>query len=1149
MRLTRLLLERYGHVSGELLEFPDTYGLHVVLGANEAGKSTALEAIGDGLFGFLTRGRGRANHPDDPRVGFTLRGADGIEASFVRRKGGREKLLDGSGGAVPDVALGRFLAGTSRDRFHEVFGLDGERLRKAGRAIMAEQGDTGAAILSAQIGLNGLRSTIERLDTEAKSLFGDGRGQRRISTAADAIKANRRLVAERSVSGGDYLAASKKADELEQAAKRIEAERQALRTEQARLSRIRATAPIRAELADLATQIEALGPTVRLPTDAAARFEAARTNLDQSERDRAREQGEIAAIDQQLGSLLHEPAILVEAEAITALDRDEKRIAGIRRDLLGVEGQALASLSAVEDHARRLGLPERGAAVLRDRMPDLVTRRTAEALLKRNIANGERTVSAAKAVQEVEEEVAEADRVLLKQTEPEGTEALRDAVDEVRGAGPVATELAKAATTRDTTAAEADRLTSRLAFWSGTRQQLEATTIPLEAEAARLGTAMERAKELLQAAEGAVTTNAEAIAMCQAAMQRLEAGEALPTADAILEVRTQRDAAWTELRRGLQADGPVIRPELPDTIENLFQQADELADSRHRELARVQDWEHLRTEMRRLEQALRALLPAMDAARHAAKEAEAAWQAAWNPAGVVPQGPTAMREWVRDRALVLAAAKDAHKADSDHGRLAEQEAALRARLSQLLPPGSDDGLAGLLRLGTKRLQQLDAQRAYRLAAVGRAEKAGKDLAKARREQGLVANDASAWAVEWTPVALRLGLPPSADPALATELLTTWGELDKELERWRGFEMRVAEMREAAAAHDAALAGLAARLDLPLLDTTLRELVQRSLSAAEARAERTRLAEARVKRVDAMAASVQAETDAMEMLSVLRRAAAVADDSGLRAVIEGEAVRAALLRRQGEQEVALRGLADGKDAAELATEASAIDIDAVLGRLQAIGERMTVLDKEASAAAGELVQVRQQLQTMERGQDVAGPAQLVQDSLVEIEDAAGRYVRLRLAHALLRGGIDAYRRSQQGPLLEKASLLFDNLTGGRYTRLEQDEGDKGDLFIVAVRPDGSTCPAWALSEGTTDQLFLALRLASIALDAQVAEPMPFIADDLLVNFDDERAKAALQLLATFGQTTQVILFTHHRHLLDLLQPGMASVHQLPREIAA
>ena len=130
------------------------------------------------------------------------------------------------------------------------------------------------------------------------------------------------------------------------------------------------------------------------------------------------------------------------------------------------------------------------------------------------------------------------------------------------------------------------------------------------------------------------------------------------------------------------------------------------------------------------------------------------------------------------------------------------------------------------------------------------------------------------------------------------------------------------------------------------------------------------------------------------------------------------------------------------------------------------------------------------------------------------------------------------------MLAKASLYFAELTTGRYERLEPDEDDRGEQIIVAVRPDGSTCAAEMLSEGTLDQLFLALRLASIALDASVAETLPFIADDLLVNFDDERARAALKLLAHFGQQTQVILFTHHQHLVSLLEPGIASVHRLP-----
>jgi len=73
---------------------------------------------------------------------------------------------------------------------------------------------------------------------------------------------------------------------------------------------------------------------------------------------------------------------------------------------------------------------------------------------------------------------------------------------------------------------------------------------------------------------------------------------------------------------------------------------------------------------------------------------------------------------------------------------------------------------------------------------------------------------------------------------------------------------------------------------------------------------------------------------------------------------------------------------------------------------------------------------------------------------------------------------------------------------------------------------------ALSDGTRDQLYLALRIASIERHLDVGEPMPFILDDILVHFDDERAKLALELLGELGERTQVLFFTHHARLRDL-----------------
>lgn len=74
----------------------------------------------------------------------------------------------------------------------------------------------------------------------------------------------------------------------------------------------------------------------------------------------------------------------------------------------------------------------------------------------------------------------------------------------------------------------------------------------------------------------------------------------------------------------------------------------------------------------------------------------------------------------------------------------------------------------------------------------------------------------------------------------------------------------------------------------------------------------------------------------------------------------------------------------------------------------------------------------------------------------------------------------------------------------------------------------------MSDGTADQLYLALRLAAIYEYIEHSPPMPMIADDLLVNFDNERATAGLKVLAELARHTQVVFFTHHRHLLEIAQ---------------
>ena len=131
--------------------------------------------------------------------------------------------------------------------------------------------------------------------------------------------------------------------------------------------------------------------------------------------------------------------------------------------------------------------------------------------------------------------------------------------------------------------------------------------------------------------------------------------------------------------------------------------------------------------------------------------------------------------------------------------------------------------------------------------------------------------------------------------------------------------------------------------------------------------------------------------------------------------------------------------------------------------------------------------------------------------------------------------ERYRERSQGPLLQRASQLFAALTLGAHEGLVVD-GEVAALW--ARRADGRRVPLDGLSDGTRDQLYLALRLAALELYMDSAEPMPFIADDLFVNYDDDRALAGLRQLTEVSRRTQVIFLTHHAHMVELARDNLA-----------
>jgi len=156
----------------------------------------------------------------------------------------------------------------------------------------------------------------------------------------------------------------------------------------------------------------------------------------------------------------------------------------------------------------------------------------------------------------------------------------------------------------------------------------------------------------------------------------------------------------------------------------------------------------------------------------------------------------------------------------------------------------------------------------------------------------------------------------------------------------------------------------------------------------------------------------------------------------------------------------------------------------------------------------------------------------------VAERVERYLVARIQSDVLLGELEAYERKHTSPLLDEAGVLLERLTRGRYVALGVTDRPSGRSLVIIGADEERREPS-QLSEGTADQVFLALRLAGIASlqrerRASGAHTLPVVLDDVLMAFDDERAAAALRVMAELSQQWQVIVFSHHAHLADLAE---------------
>jgi uncharacterized protein YhaN len=317
-----------------------------------------------------------------------------------------------------------------------------------------------------------------------------------------------------------------------------------------------------------------------------------------------------------------------------------------------------------------------------------------------------------------------------------------------------------------------------------------------------------------------------------------------------------------------------------------------------------------------------------------------------------------------------------------------------------------------------------------------------------------------------------------------------------------------------------------------IDQAVREISSRVSKAKADAASRAKLSNERSSRKKDLNKAKETIRQTSERLAALRREAGCETDEELpEAEARSDSARF-LDRKIDELTKQVLVFAAGRKLEEFAGEAEREDPDQIRQKLAKVEADFSEAQEEFGRVRQSLGASSERLRAMDGRGLAAEAAQEAHETLSSLRQNAEKYLRLRLGSKILQAEIERYREKSQGPVLKRAAELFALVTEKRFVGLEPDYGSGDEPVLVGVRENGEKVALAGMSDGTQDQLYLALRLASLEKFSAEGEPLPLLVDDALVNFDDARARAALRVLGDWAASTQVIFFTHHQHMVHL-----------------
>lgn len=1154
MRLARLDLLAFGHFTDVRLNF--NHGLQIVYGPNEAGKTTALRAIRQLLFGFDEQ------TPDDfvhkyanLRIGAAILDSAGNKIEVVRRKARKDSLKTADESSTIDENLWQqLLCGIDEPTFSKRYGIDYEQLAKGGHEIATGTGDLGEILFAAGSGISDLTLVRKQLNDEAGKLFKPTGKNQKLIIAITEWQKNRTLSKEKLLLASEWEEIDRRKRD---AIGRLEDQKRALaeRTRELELSRrYQRAIPLLHERELLNQELKLLVNVKRLPADFAARKYEALTRWKQAEEQQSAAEETLAILRANPQPPAVSNRLLERADELTRLIADWGSYHKAQTDRHHLLTQLETLSTDIHALLRTLGidldtnplLPPAFDRSKRSRLGQLGRKQLS---LAADIARHQNRCAT------LQQQQTKCEQDLSDLPAIESVDKLRDWVRRARGDGDLETRLTRVRREADALEEQIRQQFDQLSMKPATLEQLETMRCPTSSEIREWEDRFAENQRDRAVLDTRLRELEAEISQARDQITGVKREFAIATLEELEQARIARDAAWKAIREALKSGTMPTRSQL-DQFEQRLIEADQIADRLRSQASHVAQFAEIDDQRKANESRLHEASTRLAEVESKRNKLDQSWKTLWPDLPGPPQSPRDMQTWLAKREDILQLQERRLGYDADLKDLRSQIDRFSAQFTQIVDVRSIDEpprtLSEMMAFADRRIEFNEAAGQARRNAEETRLRLAKDLAESTEQFNQATKELDQSRTEWQSTLKELGLSPELSPEKIDSYLETINEFTEKHAQVEGLRQRLKGIDADAAVFEAGTRKLCAELAPELsnqkTDTivgTLRDGLlasQKAQSILNEQSAKQRQAEQQLTR------STETRKQVEELVNGLY------GDAGLgRPVAEGLADRQTkvslfeqltLVEQKSNKKDSLGSKWDRieKDLEELSAETCREDFvehalkqspEELATRIQQLDAECRRMAEERERGLTELGEFNLQLKEMDGGSEAAKLEEDQRQLVARIRSDVEQYARIKLASFVLRTSIERYRERIRGPILSVASDLFRELTLDSFAGLRIDEDDAGNPILVGLR-NGSRDPisVAGMSEGTCDQLYLALRLASLSLETEPRDSLPFIVDDILVQFDDARSAAALRALSRLGKKRQIIFFTHHKHLLEL-----------------